>query len=588
MLQPGTVKNRQIGYHSLEPVICGAIFDRFIENSVAAGADTALRETGIVALNSGISFGRLLQSAAVILAFGALATPFIPAPADAQEYDSSARQRRSERRAEARRSRDARSTRREARDTPSKREATPKVVIPKVAVLPGPPEPLVAVISIPSQRIQVHNSTGMLAESRVSTGQSGHRTPTGVFSVLQRNRYHESNIYSGAPMPFMQRVTWSGIAMHQGVVPGYPASHGCIRLPGEFASKMWGLGRVGMRVIITPSDVQPQAIAHAKLPAPAMTAVAANAAPDSIQTASVVGAGAATEQRLLDPFKYAQSRKLRAASDIVVADKAVPVAFEAARSASADASRASEDLRRLEQAAAASEQKVAARKDDLARVAAANPDSDAAKALAAAEQERDTSSKDLAAARVAERTKSDAAFDAAKAARESEAALAKASDAAKLANVATEYVSIFVSRKEGRVFVRQGFVPIHDEPIAFTEGDRPLGTHVYTAMSAKDGGAAVDWAVVTVPSNPPEVKEKAREKDAERSRGKKGGRPAEVEAKPQLPASTASAALDRFDLPEATKKIVAERIWPGATLTVSDFGISGETGKGTDFVVLTK
>ena len=85
-----------------------------------------------------------------------------------------------------------------------------------------------------------------------------------------------------------------------------------------------------------------------------------------------------------------------------------------------------------------------------------------------------------------------------------------------------------------------------------------------------------------------DLKEKAREKDAERSRGKKGGRPAEVEAKPQLPASTAAAALDRFDLPEATKKIVAERIWPGATLTVSDFGISGETGKGTDFVVLTK
>ena len=86
------------------------------------------------------------------------------------------------------------------------------------------------VVSIPKQRISVYGAGGFTAQSAVSTGTAGFPTPTGVFSVIQKNRYHRSNIYSGAPMPFMQRITWSGVAMHAGVLPGYPASHGCIRL----------------------------------------------------------------------------------------------------------------------------------------------------------------------------------------------------------------------------------------------------------------------------------------------------------------------------------------------------------------------
>ena len=101
-------------------------------------------------------------------------------------------------------------------------------------------------------------------------------------------------------------------------------------------------------------------------------------------------------------------------------------------------------------------------------------------------------------------------------------------------------------------------------------------------MSAKDGGAALIWEAVSVPNTPPEVKAK------EEKPRKKGKAEPEAAPKPQLPASTASGALDRFELPEATRKLVAERLWPGASLIVSDYGISGETGKGTDFVVLTK
>ena len=84
---------------------------------------------------------------------------------------------------------------------------------------------------------------------------SGHPTPTGVFSVIQKQKLHHSNIYSGAPMPFMQRITWSGIAIHAGVLPGYPASHGCIRMPMAFAVKMYGWTKMGARVVVTPGEL---------------------------------------------------------------------------------------------------------------------------------------------------------------------------------------------------------------------------------------------------------------------------------------------------------------------------------------------
>ena len=90
----------------------------------------------------------------------------------------------------------------------------------------------------------------------------GHSTPMGVFSIIQKHKMHRSNIYSGAPMPYMQRITWSGVAMHAGVLPGYPASHGCIRMPTAFAMKMWNWTRMGARVIITPGAITPATFSH--------------------------------------------------------------------------------------------------------------------------------------------------------------------------------------------------------------------------------------------------------------------------------------------------------------------------------------
>ncbi len=144
-----------------------------------------------------------------------------------------------------------------------KREAKP-------AEVSGLERPLFAVISIADQRVSIYNHHGLVERSAISTGMAGHPTPKGVFTIIGRERFHHSNIYSGAPMPFMQRITWSGIAMHLGVVPGHPASHGCIRLPAGFAAKLWGLTKIGERVVISPQDVTPVEFTHPLLPAPKM------------------------------------------------------------------------------------------------------------------------------------------------------------------------------------------------------------------------------------------------------------------------------------------------------------------------------
>ena len=120
-----------------------------------------------------------------------------------------------------------------------------------------PQGPLIIAISIEQQKVKVYDANGFFAESPISTGMKGHPTPMGVFSVIQKHKLHHSNIYSGAPMPYMQRITWSGVAMHAGVLPGYPASHGCIRMPMAFAVKMWNWTKMGARVVVTPGEMTP-------------------------------------------------------------------------------------------------------------------------------------------------------------------------------------------------------------------------------------------------------------------------------------------------------------------------------------------
>src|SRR6266849_9729190 len=125
-----------------------------------------------------------------------------------------------------------------------------------------PQGPLIIAISIDRQNLRIYDANGFFAETPVSTGMRGHPTPMGVFSIIQKHKFHRSNIYSGAPMPYMQRITWSGIAIHAGVLPGYPASHGCIRMPMAFAVKMWNWTKMGARVVVTPGEMTPANFSH--------------------------------------------------------------------------------------------------------------------------------------------------------------------------------------------------------------------------------------------------------------------------------------------------------------------------------------
>jgi lipoprotein-anchoring transpeptidase ErfK/SrfK len=131
--------------------------------------------------------------------------------------------------------------------------------------LPAPTGPLAIVVSIARQRVTLFSDGKKIAEAPVSTGTVGHETPMGVFAVISKARYHESNLYSSAPMPFMERITWSGIALHEGPLPGHAASHGCIRLPGSFAASLFKITKVGARVIIVRDRVAPVEVKSARL-----------------------------------------------------------------------------------------------------------------------------------------------------------------------------------------------------------------------------------------------------------------------------------------------------------------------------------
>src|SRR5215212_4026900 len=136
-------------------------------------------------------------------------------------------------------------------------------------------EPIVAVVSLRKQQITIYDANGWILRAPVSSGQKGRETPAGIFSVIQKNAEHYSNLYDDAYMPHMQRITWSGIALHGGPLPGYAASHGCVRMPYGFAEKLFDKTRIGMRVIISPDDAAPVEFSHPALLVPSAEALAA-------------------------------------------------------------------------------------------------------------------------------------------------------------------------------------------------------------------------------------------------------------------------------------------------------------------------
>lgn len=193
---------------------------------------------------------------------------------------------------------------------------------------PLPKGPLQIIISIADQRVSLFDNGALIAFSSVSTGREGHPTPLGVFSVISKQRWHRSNIYSAAPMPYMQRITWSGIALHAGVVPGHPASHGCIRLENNFAVRLWHLTKRGTRVIIAHGDVQPVEITNPHLFQPK-----AAFGSSEFQSATV-GAAAATQGILVSNAETREAANLQVPGSAPAArapKKIVPISIFVSR-----------------------------------------------------------------------------------------------------------------------------------------------------------------------------------------------------------------------------------------------------------------
>jgi lipoprotein-anchoring transpeptidase ErfK/SrfK len=384
--------------------------------------------------------------------------------------------------------------------------------------VPKPPAgPLIIVVSIGSQHATVYDDGTPIATTPVSTGMPGHPTPMGIFSVIQKDRYHHSNIYSGAPMPYMQRITWSGVAMHEGVVPGHPASHGCIRLPHEFAARLWTMTKMGVRVIVTPRNdgVTPQQFDHPSLVAlatkPATPDVAAPA--PTTPTLEKTELPLPTYSSLSAPTLPGQPRAALGEGIDASGDSALPapevVAFDQQPS------------------------------DVRPSMAQALPSAAPAAPVPAAP----------------------AVFE---------------------KPLKPGLVSVFVSRKLGKLYVRKGNDPVFDMPVTISNPTAPIGTYLFTAGRADETGK-LHWLVQNVASG------KSTVDPPKKVVGRRGARQ-EVVAEAPAPVSptSASEALDRIQIPQEALDRIAPLVTPGASLIVSDLGMSGETGKDTDFIILAR
>jgi hypothetical protein len=527
------------------------------------------------------------------------------------------------------------------------RQSTPL----EYGTLSGPP--MLAVVSLKEQRITVYDADGNTMRARISSGSDGNETPAGTFSILQKNRDHVSNVFHVA-MPFMQRLTWTGIALHEGALPGYPASHGCVRMPRSFAQRLFPMTRLGMRVVIARDNVAPSYITHAKLlqPNPLPQSVAATKI--ALETASV-GGGAPFEpplekyplrqtqydaykaeagqlalkaERAEEPMQELKSllaaktkqravaakvakateRDKKAADDAAKrAVKALAVAMDPARlakfqvardKANAAVTAASVNLDKANAALAATPEaqgRARARAERAVRVAQAGKRGAekqaalASRALASAESpasykgQQDTADKARKTAQAAaeKHAKSVAALD--KSTQDLQrtqkdldlatAELNAAVEAAMEAERKTLPISLFVSLKTQRLYIRQGHEAVTDVPVAIADPNRPIGTHVYTAVDYADEGNTLRWKTISI--------------NRLGNDGSNRNRPSPLDVAP-VPADTAraSAALDRVTLPEDVMAKLRTAAWPGASLIVSDEGPSREAGPSTDHIVL--
>jgi hypothetical protein len=392
-------------------------------------------------------------------------------------------------------------------------------------------EPIMAIVSIKSQKVTFYDADGWILRAPVSTGITGRETPAGVFALLEKDKDHHSTLYDDAWMPNMQRITWNGVALHGGPLPGYAASHGCVRMPYGFAEKLFEKTRIGMRVIISPNDAEPVEFSHPALFVPNREAIAAaptraealaREAAEAAKTAGGAKKAAATAPRetasLKASLRKLEGLKSRADSELAYADKALTTAK------TDEAKARAMDLK----------QKASAKAADL------TTQLDTAKA--------DAKLKLGAAA---------AAKDAAKAAEIRKADTAKAASEAKLA---LEPASIFISRATQKLYVRRNthkqwpdggevFDATIEVPVTIRNPDKRIGTHVFTAVARNDAG--LRWTAVTIDNG-----------------------------------DDAKDALDRITIPQDVLDRIAPTALPRSSIVVSDEPLSGETNYRTEFVAV--
>jgi len=384
-------------------------------------------------------------------------------------------------------------------------------------------------------------------------------------------------------MPFMQRITWSGVALHLGVVPGYPASHGCIRLPAAFAQRLWGLTKVSERVVIAPREVTPSEFAHPRLPAPKMQlspVALTDSSTSKVAEVAAAGSDATTSvsPKLLNPLEYAQALKSRAMADVAAATKALETHAPRKELVSDAISKALSELRAAQTVRLQAEAKLAFRTEDLATKRDARDIERAKAAKAAAETQLADASGKLEVAldnSTFKTPEGSEALDAERKLMEIRSSLAKAQATAKKVERRLSPISVLVSKKDGKVYLRQGLAPVFEAPVTIRDPDTLLGTHVYIATNHRNG-SSLGWTVVSMP---------APSKGADESGSRRGPRASDKHTE-QAFGSNAAEALERIELPADVLSLISERLWSGGSLVITDQPLSDETSDiGTDLVV---
>jgi hypothetical protein len=514
-----------------------------------------------------------------------------------------------------------------------------------------PNSPLLLIVSIRQQKVHVYDVNGEITSSRVSTGRPGFDTPQGVFSILEKNVHHESNIYSGAEMPYQQRITWSGVALHAGVVPGFRASHGCIRLPYSFSKTLFDITKVGNRVIVTGDDAAPLAFDHPKLfrplpldeasamksgrmgqPQLAVNDQASDAASDAVEELPrFIGVSPALIRAVSQMPRDPQRRPTtRVEADKMMREKITQLQAELKSADSARASATDKANAAIKDFAAANDRREAARRDiqplrdavnaaekkqcdathafeDYMSGAAANVSSKSVSGKSDDARDREgeledavlnlTRDADAARASVAKNEMSfaevQASFSAAQSARDAaveavrqaqtdlQSAQVALADANREISHRSRPISVLVSLKAQRVYIRQGVDPLLEAPITVAPLPGRVGTHVFTAMRYGRDPNTLEWQLVSAQTPSPDQAfeggsdKKKRGRDLPQARG--------------FNVQMATAALDAFTIPDDILATITELARPGASLIVSDRELPlNENGDGTEFVVLTR